>query len=717
MRVRYVIGVVAVLIVVGIILLQSRGIPLLQYLFFCRVPLVLGLLVVALPWIACGPLRSLLRSLFVLRSSGQILLVTCGALFTSFMVMLTARTIVLLANKRLAKRLGEDGFDVVEQLASEIYPVWWWLLLVLALPIIIISVKLSVDLKLGRRLLGAVQGTLLAALILLLYPILVEWEIIERFLIALLNKMNSVTGGAVNEGYFRVPGQEVYEGHIASTGFLLVLAVLYVIGYHLFKPKPDLNRRRPPTLYYLLFMMTIGGFLMAGATFLLDRYRVPAVLVTVALSALIYTLFKVDHYYRLFDADKPPAGSISRRLQGALKARLELQPDNGKTIVVVCASGGGIQAAGWTTQVLAGLQERYGPEFTKAVCLISSVSGGSVGTMHYLDHFNHKEGYPPAEELGKLVDDSVAESLDATGWGLAGPDFLRVIGLPWLVDRMTDRGWAIEQAWKANLQHPDASYSTWRKIIASGGMPIPVFNSTVVENGNRLLLAPLPMVGDGGLHRDETVDFFTLYPKKDIEAVTAARLSATFPYVTPVCRTNLDNEVLFAGRHVADGGYFDNFGVFTAIEWLEKVALANLTDSGVKRVLFLEINAFPKGEKDEGRTPENGWLQSIAGPLLAILNVRTSTQVARNAADVRGLVERWQGKVHIEPATVRFELDERGLSEFLGTSGEYEPPLSWKLTEPQKEAIRRAWRQMVEKPSLSIRQIDRFWQQSQPEVK
>jgi hypothetical protein len=703
MRARIVIGLVVLLLVMGIIYLQAQGILLLQYLFFCRVPLVLLLLVATLPWIACGPLRSILKSLVELRSYGQVLTMTCGALFASFMVMLTLRNIVLYANKRFA----------MGQLAQEVYPEWWWLLLLLALPIIITGVRLSVGLSLGERLLGVVLGTAVAAPFFLAYPFVVNLAAIQSLLLAFLNRINSlIGGGAARDGYIVVEQgvARVYEGHVAAAGFLIMLAVVYTVSYHLFKPKPVLDRWRPPTLYYLLLMITMGGFLLSGATFLLDRYRVPVILVSVAVSALIYALLRVDHYYRVDDADQPPSGSIGGNLRKALKARLELQPGKGKTVVVVCASGGGIQAAGWTAQVLAGLQNRYGPEFTRAVCLVSSVSGGSVGTLHYLDHFDRKEGCPPADELDQLVNDSVAESLDATGWGLAGPDFLRVIGLPWLVDRMTDRGWAIEQAWKANLKHPEACYESWRKFISDGEMPVPVFNSTMVETGDRLLLAPLPIIGEDGLHSSETVDFFSLYPRHDIDAVTAARLSATFPYVTPVCRPNLPNDVPFGGRHIADGGYFDNFGVFTGSEWLEKVALADLEDTGVRRVLFLEINAFPEGAPDDGKTPGNGWLQSIAGPLLAILNVRTSTQVARNTVEVRRLVERWQGKVDIEPVTLRFQLDEHGLAEFLGSSGAYEPPLSWKLTEPQKEAIRRAWKQMSgEEPSDAIKQIDRFW--------
>ncbi|NCR41953.1 MAG: hypothetical protein GPJ21_20255 [Microcystis aeruginosa W13-11] len=60
---------------------------------------------------------------------------------------------------------------------------------------------------------------------------------------------------------------------------------------------------------------------------------------------------------------------------------------------MVAASGGGIQAAGWTVQVLNGLQEELGYSFTQAIGLINSVSGGYVGTMFFLDQFT-EQGFP-----------------------------------------------------------------------------------------------------------------------------------------------------------------------------------------------------------------------------------------------------------------------------------------------------------------------------------
>ena len=63
------------------------------------------------------------------------------------------------------------------------------------------------------------------------------------------------------------------------------------------------------------------------------------------------------------------------------------KPKKKPTLILVAASGGGILAAGWTVRVLTSLQRAY-PNFAKELRLISSNSGGSVGSAHYLHAYH-----------------------------------------------------------------------------------------------------------------------------------------------------------------------------------------------------------------------------------------------------------------------------------------------------------------------------------------
>ena len=128
-------------------------------------------------------------------------------------------------------------------------------------------------------------------------------------------------------------------------------------------------------------------------------------------------------------------------------------------------------------KVLTGLQEVLSPIFTQSIGWISLVSGGSVGSMYYLDCFKPTEGFPPNNQLEDIFKSSTKDSLDAVGWGLAYPDLLRFIGVPFLVPKMEDRGNAVEIDWRGELQEPNnpPSLSKWQRKVADGTIPIPIF--------------------------------------------------------------------------------------------------------------------------------------------------------------------------------------------------------------------------------------------------
>ena len=592
---------------------------------------------------------------------------------------------------------------------------------------------------------------------------------LETKLINLINLLPQ--GGKI--GYL-TPGGGLTGSHLSNTGFLLVALLFYIVsgiwGCSLLRQQKSRNGQTEeekfnvPALFYLMFI-TIGIILFfGGATFLLDYYLIPVLLGFLVVFALIYGLFNVDHYYQLnqlSQRENPIELARNKAIENfkkALHKRLESQEENNRTLVLVCASGGGIQAAGWTVKVLTGLQEALnkkqkdlGTKFITAIGFISSVSGGSVGTMYYLDRFGG-DGYPLEKDFNNIFNSATANSLDATGWGLAYPDLWRFIGLPWIpkILQLGDRGTAIEIDWKRNLKNPNdpPNLDTWRNQALDGTIPIPVFNATLVDNGYRFLLSPMTFIQQSNEGK-KYQDFNSLYGKDnyDIDLTTAARLSATFPYVTPICRNRYpnNNEREQDNYHVADGGYFDNFGVFTTVEWLDKIVLEKLKQElQLKKVIILQINAFHSSAPENNNStaqsaqPNNnsstkpGWLMSLIGPLLAVFKVRSSTQTDRNDLEIKILQEKWnqeEDNFKIEYVKVEFPeinksdlnaieqkyssdgSDENKWNLFLNDEGEYEPPLSWKLSEFEKAMIQYAWEKKVQEDGEDnvVQKITQFW--------
>src|SRR5206468_4234525 len=131
----------------------------------------------------------------------------------------------------------------------------------------------------------------------------------------------------------------------------------------------------------------------------------------------------------------------------------------------------------------------------------------------------------------------------------------------------------------------DHFLSTWRARAAAGQQPAVIFNATVPETGQRYLITNFAApdfsrqarkLADIDLPPEQAaVAFDRSFPDHDLRVTTAARLSATFPLVTPVARPRIDDD---RSRvfHAADGGYYDNYGVASAIEWLRDAHVEKL---------------------------------------------------------------------------------------------------------------------------------------------
>jgi hypothetical protein len=335
--------------------------------------------------------------------------------------------------------------------------------------------------------------------------------------------------------------------------------------------------------------------------------------------------------------------------------------------VIVTAAGGGIQATAWTGRVITGLCERYSDDFVDSVGLVSSVSGGSVGAMYCLsawDEFNGSggddRGQVNPKALQQVNEMCRASSLEATGWGLAYPDLMRM-AFPALVSPGTDRGWAIEESWRGQLKKRGNGSENWRLSdladrVRKGKAPVIVFNATLAETGQRLLISPVtarPTVL--GKNPYDDVEFAALFADEgaELRVSTAARLSAGFPYVSPLCRAgrcdrtydgiddpkkrkDFEHREYLKDAHVVDGGYVDNEGAFTALDWIhllvERYAGVDPADRPFQQVLIVRVQPFPPVPKDDPRGGRKGWVYEVVGPLTTLGHVRVASQAERSGS-------------------------------------------------------------------------------------
>ncbi len=503
---------------------------------------------------------------------------------------------------------------------------------------------------------------------------------------------------------------------IALFSFFFVVYVIVGWSSYLF---PWLTRGllEVTAISYLMLLLTVIVWALTALSFLLDRYRFPVLLILVP----IYLLASLTSQDYVFPVKKLPTQEAAALRSDPITPGQVLDATPELTglaaddyAIVVAANGGGIQAAAWTAKVLTGIERkcrdgRFGLEFqgcAPKIRLISSVSGGSVGAMYFIN--SYKMGGPPDDSLDRIVANASRSSLDAAAWGLVYPDFTRSF-VPFY-NWSYGRGHALEDEWSKDDLNLRDGLLTWREGVKQGWRPSSIFNATVVETGERMMISTSDLCEKRG-SLDECsqranklistspglavepinapygrTSFYSFLEGYDIPIVTAVRLSASFPYVTPAPRADINARERINYKHLADGGYYDNYGVSSLLEWLNE-GLSYKTNPNLRNVLIVQIRGDQVvGGKTDEASPKP-YYQSLA-PLYTLLNVRTTGQLSRNDAELEIFMRYWRTKgVNIE--TVIFEFPRK--------ENEDAPPLSWHLSSRQKTRIENAWNEISSK--------------------
>lgn len=524
-------------------------------------------------------------------------------------------------------------------------------------------------------------------------------------------------------GYFGADGR-LYPAHRFGVLQLGVLGVIYVVAGFAFSPFiGQAERYSLPVIGYMAILAMILTYGFAAVAYFFDHWRFPT-LIAVGLAVYLLGLFpSIDHYY----GTRPRA-----ECEGCDWA--SLTPDEAvgawwtaegcavdPPMIAVAASGGGIRAGAWTVEILTALEEMYGAPFVRSFSSISSVSGGSVGAVQYLLDYPVCAPRTP-ERLEEIRRSTASDSLRATAWGIVYPDFLRIAFAPlfelWPRAENWDRAAATEAAWRASTgsADPETTLGQWRAAVRRGHRPISLINTTTVETGETFIMAPIDI--DPATEGLQGVpSFFHEYSSHDVQALTAARMSATFPWVSPVARPRLalqggdtvtgtgtgagdDEPRISRPFYLADGGYFDNFGVATLIRWLTAIVPGFMElepraagAEGPKRLMLLLIrDSTPVPAERRRFTQERGFRYELTGPIETMLNSRGSTQDARNANELLLFEELWRlaalaEDANVEVTQVNFRLDNRVAREV---------SLSWSLTEHEVGLLKGALCEMVD---------------------
>lgn len=523
--------------------------------------------------------------------------------------------------------------------------------------------------------------------------------------------------------------RDVVHHHVLATSFFLLLFAVYVSA-GLFR-----GLAVPPAAGICILLALVAAGLGSFSFWLGGMH----VLVVVGVAACLVWLSGRDAYKRriaaLADRYAPEALSDLALYEASSGEKAELvRPDavpwrdvlpevRGKRpLVLVCASGGGLRAAVWTTSVLCALEEEL-PAFPYHVRLVSGASGGMVGAGAWVGTLAppKKGATRPGAELHVIPRAALVEAIGRDCLSKVTQSLVfRDIPSRFLPLRYThDRGTALEEAFLDNI--PDAYRKNFGDLApgeAAGWLPSLVYSPMLAEDGRRLLVSNLdldcllvqegPRVGTstGVAFSRSGYELGRLFPGAlaQFPLRSAARLSASFPFLSPAAVLPTTPR-----RRVLDAGYWDNYGVSVACAFLEACvaedvragALGRWLRENVSGVLLVQIRDGIESRSADGadyriekRRPPSAMargLEGLSSPIEGALSARAAAMLFRNDEQIEVVARRFEdafGPGFFSTATFTF----RG-----------HVSLSWSLTGMEKRKLVRAASRVVSEQADALR--------------
>jgi hypothetical protein len=370
--------------------------------------------------------------------------------------------------------------------------------------------------------------------------------------------------------------------------------------------------------------------------------------------------------------------------------------------IFITCSGGGSKAAYWSFISLQHADSMLGGKLLEHTVLITGASGGMVGASYLRElMLREKQGEIPSIYDSIYAEQIGADLLNGIATTIALNDaFLRVQRFHEGENRYTkDRGYAFELQLNENTDQAfsrrlgDYKEPEMRAII-----PLMVFNPTILNDGKRLLVSPLPISfltnnfpgrNTGYRPITEDIEFSHLFRENGADQVrfsSVVRMNATFPYILPTVSLPSSPSL-----EIADAGMRDNYGVRTALRYLYH--LRNWFERNTRGILLIRVHDSRSYAYDQPYTP--GILKQWFTPLSGIVNNLNSVHQQENDQWLQFAGSWYKGPIEV----VDFRLSEVLPDEI---------SLSWHLTSREKAKIKAGLRHVrMEKAIERIRELMR----------
>jgi hypothetical protein len=274
---------------------------------------------------------------------------------------------------------------------------------------------------------------------------------------------------------------------------------------------------------------------------------------------------------------------------------------------------------------------------------------------------------------------------------------------------LKDRGYAFEQQVNKNTENVmNRRVQEYLLPERQGIIPMLIISPTIINDGRKLFISPQPISYMSmsstyenlkSTQKIKGIEFNRFFKDQDAENlhfVSALRMSATFPYITP--NVDLPSE---PSMEIMDAGLSDNFGISNAVRFLH--VFQDWIHHNTSGVVFVIIR---DSEKDIAvkKHSENSLFQKILTPIGSLYNNWDYFQDFNNDNLIEFTQSWFEGQYDVVEFQYipRYEYWQKNRIEYteLNNYEKNRATLSWHLTQREKESLHQTILELNNKNAL-----------------
>ncbi len=420
----------------------------------------------------------------------------------------------------------------------------------------------------------------------------------------------------------------IFKRHHFAAVTSILIAFLLLMVYGLFLDNPYLQLPAAASIFVFFAILIAASGAIA---YWLGTWSIPAAILFIFLFNFLFRYEYIDIRNKAFGLNYEnrkgrPEYSLKAMMAVCSPEQVRLdslqmievlnnwkkkQKEERPYFYVINVSGGGNRSSTYTVNVMMRLDSIMKGQLMQKTFLYSGASGGMLGATYFRELYRKKI-------CGAAINLQDPQHAVNISKDLLNPIFSAYVTRDLISPAqkfqvgpysfVKDRGYSFEEQLNYNTGNIlKDRLLDYEKEEAQAKIPIAIFNSTVSQDGRKMMICTQPITylmrpsfdsSKGITAEPDAIDFcsyFRALDAKNLRILTALRMNATFPYVLPNVWIPTKPIV-----DVMDAGLRDNYGQEITLRFLH--VFREWLKANTAGVIFIQIRDRKKGEWNEDLT-------------------------------------------------------------------------------------------------------------------